>query len=301
MDFCKGAWFYYLTSNEILCSLKIKEFLLKHFQKIIVMSDIHLTSNGSKIIGLDPIKKFESALKHISHTHSDAIHLVLTGDLAHNGTVTEYEILKDMLVNINIPVTFMMGNHDCRKNFCKVFPFVKLDEFEFLQSALYFKEHALLCMDTLNSNHSIDTKHHGFLCERRLSWLENQLELVKGKKVILFMHHPPCPVGFKAMDKIRLINADEFFKILGKYKNIIHIIAGHIHRTISGNIRGYSFSIFKSTCHQMPLMFDSENVKLSSVEPSSYGILCLNDSGVIVHSEDYELVENNKKMFEKYN
>ena len=274
---------------------------MKSFQKIIVMSDIHLTSGGRKIIGLDPVKKLESALKHICDTHPDSCHLVLTGDLAHYGTLAEYTILKDMLFNIDIPVTFMMGNHDTRENFCKVFPFVKLDEFGFLQSALHFQEFVLLCLDTLNFDHSNDTRHQGFLCERRLSWLEKQLKVAKGKKVILFMHHPPCSVGFKAMDKIRLNNADEFYKILDKYKNVIHIIAGHIHRTISGNNRGYSFSIFKSTCHQMPMMFESESVKLSTVEPSSYGILCLSDNGVIVHSEDYELLENDKKIFEKYN
>ena len=38
--------------------------MLQTVQKIIVMSDIHLTNNGEKIIGLDPVKKLSQALEH---------------------------------------------------------------------------------------------------------------------------------------------------------------------------------------------------------------------------------------------
>ena len=274
--------------------------VLANFYKIIVLSDIHITAGGKKIIGLDPAEKLRQALKHILKIQKDANRIVFTGDLAHDGTVEEYLILEDLLKDVEIPITFMMGNHDRREAFCEVFPSVKLDEYGFLQSAISYEDHTLLFLDTLNFPFSPQDKNKGFLCNRRLTWLESQLELAKGKKVILFMHHPAFSVGFKAMDKIRLMNSGDLFYLLDKHKNAIHIVSGHIHRTISGNFHGYGFSIFKSTCHQMPLMFDSDNVKLSAIETPAYGILCLVEKGVIVHSEDYELVKEEEKVFDSY-
>ena len=271
--------------------------MLQTVQKIIVMSDIHLTNNGEKIIGLDPVKKLSQALEHALYNHADASHIVFTGDLTHDGNLETYLILKELTRCIRIPITYMMGNHDRRKSFSQAFSSIPLDENGFLQSSVTSESHKLLFLDTLNFPYSQIDRSKGYLCHKRLNWLEKQLELAEEKEVILFMHHPAFTVGFKAMDRIRLMNCDQFFSVLDKYKNVIHIISGHIHRTISGNARGYGFSIFKSTCHQMPMNFNSENVKLSAVEPATYGILLLDTGSVIVHTEDYELDQTNKENF----
>ncbi len=264
------------------------------------MSDIHLVSGRKTIIGLDPIEKLKKALKHAIETQKDISQIVFTGDLAHDGTLEEYLILKEILQNVKVPITFMMGNHDNRKAFCLAFPSIQLDSCGFLQTALTYENHTLLFLDTLEVSNIPEHKHNGFLCEKRLSWLERELVKAGKRKVILFMHHPAFSVGFKAMDKTQLGNSEQFFSLLDRYNSVIHIICGHIHRTISGNCNGYGFSMFKSTCHQMPMMFESENVKLSTNEPPAYGILCLVDNGVVVHSDDYELSMQEKKVFDKY-
>ena len=264
------------------------------------MSDIHLTKNGEKIIGLDPVRKLEKALDHALSAHGDATQIVFTGDLTHNGTREEYSNLKAAIRGIDIQVTYMMGNHDRREIFTEIFPSAPVDEDGFLQSAITYDNHRLVFLDTLNASSLKTDKSKGFLCSKRLRWLETELECSGQKKVVVFMHHPAFKVGFSAMDKIRLTNEDEFFSSLDKYKNVIHLISGHIHRTISGNARGYGFSVFKSTCHQMPMMLDSDNVKLSADEPSAYGILLLNDSGVVIHSEDYELNKYQKTISDDY-
>ena len=269
-------------------------------QTIIVMSDIHLTTGCNRIIGLDPVEKFKHALSHAITKHKNVSHIVFTGDLSHNGILEEYIILKEILKDVEIPITFMMGNHDRRKEFCEVFPSVKLDDFGFLQSTILYENHFLVCLDTLNSSSPLNQKHNGFLCQKRLLWLERQLEIAGEKKVILFMHHPAFPVGFKAMDKIRLINGDDFLCLLDRFKNIVHIVCGHVHRNISGNFRGHAFSIFISTCHQMPLNFESNNVKLSAAETPAYGLLYLSQTGVTVHSEEFELTSDKKKVFQSY-
>ena len=270
------------------------------FQKILVMSDPHLTCDGEKIIGLDPSEKLKRALRHALEAHSDASYLVFTGDLAHTGSKKEYLSLKEILSDISIDTKLMMGNHDNRKNCLDVFPAIQLDENGFFQSSLVCGNYKLLFLDTMDVSATGMRKNEGFLCDLRLRWLEDQLKLEKNRELILFMHHPPFSVGFKGMDKIKLLNSDDFFKILDSYKNVVQIISGHIHRNIAGCVKGYSFSIFKSTCHQMPILFGTDNVKLSAAEPPGYGLLCLSDDGIILHNEDYELSGKQTQPFEKY-
>ena len=270
-------------------------------KKIVIFSDVHLTSRGNKIIGLNPLQRLQIAIDDAQLNHADADHIVFTGDLSHDGNIESYFLLKDLLQNVKIPVTYMMGNHDCRTNFASVFPSVLFDENGFLQSTASFSSYKCLFLDTLQNPVKKIKKGGGYMCEKRLAWLQAQLSLAQKESVILFMHHPAFPVGFKGMDSINLANSDEFFSLLKKYQNVSYIIAGHIHLTISGNFKGYGFSIFKSTCHQMPLMLDSENIKVSAAEPPGYGVLILRTDGITVHSQDYELHHSNKTIFDDYN
>ena len=103
------------------------------------------------------------------------------------------------------------------------------------------------------------------------------------------MHHPPHPTGFPGMDRIALRNGDEFHRLIRRHGNVRHIVAGHVHRTVSGSFRGVPFSIFKSPVHQQPMDLRACDTSLSVDEPAAYGILLLTPDGVIAHTEDYEL------------
>ena len=101
--------------------------------KVIFMTDIHITSPGNKIIGLDPIKRFSLCLAHAAKNHPDAVGLILVGDLTHDGTQEQYEILKSALFEAPWPVHMTIGNHDLRENFQKVFPEEPSDNNGFIQ------------------------------------------------------------------------------------------------------------------------------------------------------------------------
>ena len=40
-------------------------------KKIIILSDIHLTSDGKKIADLDPLNKLDAAINHLIEKHKD--------------------------------------------------------------------------------------------------------------------------------------------------------------------------------------------------------------------------------------
>ena len=91
-------------------------------EKILLMSDIHITEPGTQIIGLDPAARFRRCLAHAAEHHADAAHLFLMGDLTHHGQVSQYKILKQCLEDQPFPATLMLGNHDRRRAFAEVFP-----------------------------------------------------------------------------------------------------------------------------------------------------------------------------------
>jgi len=87
------------------------------------------------------------------------------------------------------------------------------------------------------------------------------------------------------MDAIGLRNRVEFAKHLHPHKNVVQIIAGHIHRTIQGSCAGIPVSILKSPCHQAPMMLDEADLHAAVDEAGAYGLLLLGED-VIVHTQD---------------
>jgi 3',5'-cyclic AMP phosphodiesterase CpdA len=75
----------------------------KTSMKIIQITDIHLVDRGKRLHGLDPTQRLEACIANINAKNPDADLCVLTGDLAHNGTIGAYENLRDLLRNLSIP------------------------------------------------------------------------------------------------------------------------------------------------------------------------------------------------------
>ena len=106
------------------------------------------------------------------------------------------------------------------------------------------------------------------------------------KKVILFMHHPAFTTGMQAMDLLRLKNSNDFFSTIKNFKNVNHLISGHIHRSICGIYEGYNFSTFKSINRQMVLKFKADLVEYAKGENSGYGIILLDGENYTIHNEE---------------
>ena len=103
-------------------------------KKIIVFSDIHLTSATEETLDKSS-QKLEKAIVHLQSNHNDFDTLVFTGDLANSGKTDEYKALRNLVSTIDKPIKFMLGNHDNRENFRDIFPDYRLDHNGFLQSS----------------------------------------------------------------------------------------------------------------------------------------------------------------------
>lgn len=256
-------------------------------QKLLIFSDIHLLGDGGRIIGLDPAARFREGLSHALAHHADADHLVLLGDLTHHGRSVQYRELQELLSPASMPVTHLLGNHDNRANFIRHFPQAPVTSAGHVQAMLDLGDSCLITLDTTDPD--VEPKHAGRLCRARLDWLDQALTWAGGKPVALAMHHPPLVTGLTGMDRIALQNPDALYDRLAAYTAPVHLLCGHIHRTISGTARGVGFTIFKSPCHQHPMSLGVEGSSQSVDEPGAYGIVLASAAGFVVYSEDFAI------------
>src|SRR3954463_14993886 len=95
--------------------------------------------------------------------------VLITGDMAANGLIEEYEVLRSLLARLPMPVYMVPGNHDARDNLKKVFadwPSVMADP-DFVQCVAEDFPLRLIGLDTL-----VPGSGGGALCERRLDFLQ---------------------------------------------------------------------------------------------------------------------------------
>jgi 3',5'-cyclic-AMP phosphodiesterase len=257
-------------------------------KKIVVLTDLHIMAEARTILGIGPTPRLAAAIDHIHKTSADADLVVITGDLTNFGDAPSYALLRQLLAKLRIPIRLLIGNHDIRENFQAEFPEAVRDQHGFVQFAENLGDWCLIGLDSANQPQLGGTRQEaGWLCDKRLQFLDRALDEAAQQRVIVFLHHPPFTSGFPAMDAIKLMNADALLDRLAGHGNVQVVVTGHIHRTMSATIRGIPQAMFKSTAHQMPLDFVSDDSSIACVEPPAYGILLLTDEGVVVHTEDY--------------
>jgi len=249
--------------------------------KFIHFSDLHLVPPGHRLWGFDPLERLDICLADIAAYHGDAAFCAISGDLAERGEMEAYQLLKDRLDRFPLKTFLMLGNHDDRDNFSRVFGAHPRDENGFVQQAESRGGITFLSLDTLKGPPS----SAGLYCEKRRDWLKEQLATIGNRPAAIFMHHPPFDIGHDLMDLIKLEDGDGFHQLIAQ-GNIKHIFFGHAHRAISGQWRGIPFSATPSLAHQLPLAGASVPTVYSD-EPPMYAVVFVEPDRTVVHFDAF--------------
>ena len=240
---------------------------------------------GEKLHDLDPFERLRLCFEDIATHHSDADLCVLTGDLSEAGQTEAYVLLKQLLVDLPKRASLLLGNHDHRQRFCDVFTHTPKDSNGFIQWAEPTPEGVMLFLDT----NALGTDE-GVYCQQRHQWLREQLAQHHDFPIYLFMHHPPFDIGIPNMDAQRLRDCDTFAQTLAGHNDIRHLFFGHVHRPISGQWRGISFSALHDTNHQVPLLLNKDQangVFAFCQEEPSYGVVLIANDMTTVHLQPF--------------
>jgi len=246
------------------------------------ITDIHLVPRGQSLHGLDPVQRFEDCIADVNRHSDDLQFCAITGDLADRGDVDSYGVLREILQTLTVPAHLILGNHDRREAFLKIFPEAPRDSNGFIQYQVNSTGGLLVFLDTLDEG-----KSSGIYCNRRRQWLVDRLQEAGDRPVYLFMHHPPFDIGLPSLDRMKLDAADSFATSIEVNSNIRHLFFGHVHRPLSGSWRNIPFSALPGTNHQIATDFKTVTPMPYSHGPAAYAFVHLDHDLNLVHLHHY--------------
>ncbi|MET8046145.1 phosphodiesterase [Streptosporangium sp. NPDC005286] len=193
------------------------------------VSDVHIDGSPRSI------DRTRSVMRHLENLSGPLDAVVVTGDIADNGLIQEYEIARELLTTRH-PTIICPGNHDARSAFRKVM----LDEDG------DGPVNQVLRLDGLTvalCDSSVPGRPEGFLEDETTAWLRDVLAESPDTPAIIGMHHPPVSLGIPYVDAIRLRNPERLEEIVRRYPQVAAIIVGHAHTAASTTFAGLPLSV----------------------------------------------------------
>lgn len=242
---------------------------------LVQLSDLHI---GASWDGVDPVARAEAAVEAVRSldAHPDAV--LVSGDLAEHAADAEYEQVRALLARIEAPSYVLPGNHDDRDALHRHFD-VPGAGGQPVQYAVDLGPLRLLVVDS-----TLPGEDRGELGRERLSWLDTTLAAAPDTPTVVAMHHPPLSVGIPAWDAIGLAAADRVAlgELLSRRSQVKRVVAGHVHRAITGRVGGRSVFTVPSTYVQGLLAFGATELLLSA-DPPGFAVHALVDGDLVSH------------------
>lgn len=191
--------------------------------------------------------------------------VLVTGDLTDHATDAEYEQVRELLAPLGGPPYVLPRNHDDRGALRRHFGVPGADGAP-VQYAAELGPLRLVAIDTTRPG-----EDPGALDAERLGWLDEELAAAPEAPTLLAMHHPPCATGVPAWDEVGLPDADRraLGEVIARHPQVRRIVAGHMHRTITGELAGRAVPTVPSTYVQFRLEFGSHESELAD-EPTGW-------------------------------
>ncbi|MEO1943656.1 MAG: metallophosphoesterase [Candidatus Thioglobus sp.] len=183
---------------------------------LIQISDCHIDDTPI-VMGINTQQNLSLIIDDILGREIDG--LLITGDLAHNGTLGSYRFISKQLIKLDADIVVLPGNHDDTDNL--------ITEFENnLVRELRFGDWGVVSAYSKQNN-----QISGLLSDEELQIIDDTLRLSKAKYNIVIIHHPPVPMCSEWDDSLSLQNMDDFMEVVDRNKNIKAILWGHAHQS----------------------------------------------------------------------
>jgi 3',5'-cyclic AMP phosphodiesterase CpdA len=247
------------------------------------ISDTHIAEKGRLLYErVDTARFLAQAVQHIRTMIPSPDVVLGTGDLVDAGRPEEYRHLRELLAPLPMPVYLIPGNHDDRQALVSQFPDHRyLPRSGFVQYVVEGYPVRLLALDTL-----IPGQGGGLVCAERLAWLESRLAEAPDRPTVIFMHHPPFPIGVRRMDALGLAGADALGEVVRRHPQVERVLCGHVHRAVQVRWAGTVASTAPSTAHQvwLDLRDDAERLGFTLEPPACQVHVWRPGTGLISHT-----------------
>jgi len=206
--------------------------------------------------------------------------VVLSGDLTDHGRGAEYEALRVILDAVPLPVFLAAGNHDDRDALLDVFG--GSDHLAGTGGTHYVVEHSAATLVVLDS--LVAGEPGGRLGAAQLSWLDGVLGGRPGVPAVVAVHHPPVALGMPFLDAIGLADGDDLAAVIRAHPNVVRVLSGHVHRSVSTAFAGTLLTTASSTFRQTALVTDTDRPPGYVIEPSSFLLHLLTGTACVTHT-----------------
>lgn len=186
--------------------------------RILQITDLHIGLANQHPFDVDVRANFKQIIQQIRTQNADA--LMISGDLCYqDGDSAIYEWIKEELKSVDYPYYLLTGNHDDTKLMLDTFQLLPGSDGQHLYYQIEDSPMPCFCFDT----------GIGTISTSQLEWLSEALRLLQ-QPILIFMHHPPLPMGVPYMDNNHaLSNGQDLCDLLTSYGHPVHIFTGHYH------------------------------------------------------------------------
>jgi 3',5'-cyclic AMP phosphodiesterase CpdA len=181
-----------------------------------------------------------------------------------------------LLEPLGAPAYALPGNHDVGSGLHR--------HFGVPEPVWYSVDLGQLRLVVLDS--TIPGEDPGALGPEQLDWLDAELAAAPDALTLVAMHHPPLVTGVRGWDELGLAAADRraLGDVIERHRQVRRLVAGHFHRTMTGDLAGRPVLSVPSTYTQFRLKFEPREIELASV-PAGFAVHAVVEGELISHIE----------------
>ena len=245
-------------------------------------SDPHARPRGHLYEGLvDSNTMFAAAIRHLESLSPQPDVVVLTGDVVDQGHASEYDMARELLAEVRIPLFVLPGNHDDREGFRRAFA-----HHAYLSSTgpLHFCIEDAGPVRIIGLDVTVPGHHHGLMDEAVAGWLDAVLARAPDRPTLLLMHQPPFTTGVPYLDAYLCRDGHRLASVIARYHSVQCIACGHVHRFMALRFAGTLLCTAPSTATAIALRFDPHAAPASYIDPP--GLLLhrwTSETGIVTH------------------
>lgn len=199
------------------------------------ISDLHIAAEeGRRQHGADTAAILRQAIPMMNALQPDFI--VASGDLISDESEESYRRLQALLQPVEAPIHFLVGNHDDRAAFRRVFRAHEAPTADPVCETFDRGRFRFLLLDSV-----LPGKEEGYLGPEQLRWLQTELAAYPSVPTWIFLHHQPLPIYIRWLDVLGLQNQEEFLSVLARHPQVETVCYGHVHQVRRFRYRGVLF------------------------------------------------------------
>jgi Predicted phosphohydrolases len=209
--------------------------------RLVQFTDPHLFGGEDETLrGVRTLPALERTLAHARARDWPPDAVLLTGDLVQDDP-GGYAHIGRLFGTLGVPVLCLPGNHDEPRAMRRALsgaPFVLGGHFD-------LGPWRIVLLDSC-----VPGSAGGRLGEDQLELLDRALSGAPERHGLVCLHHHPVSMSSRWLDEVGLENADDFFAVIDRHRNVRAVLWGHVHQGFDALRRSVRLLATPSTCAQ---------------------------------------------------